>query len=125
MSPAGNVAAASGLGAAGGAFAGFLLAFVGGKIAGAGPKHAGIAALLGTVVGAVVGAASVGAYEEKRVLGAGAPLSDAVNKAIGAGLVFADGDYPVPDPFHHGCVITLHCTTVNGKQVCTSTSSCP
>jgi hypothetical protein len=112
------------LGAAGGAFAGFLLAFVGGKIAGAGPKHAGIAALLGTVVGAVIGAASVGAYEEKRVLGAG---KTAVDKAIGAGAFsfLADGDYPIPDPFHHGCTITLHCTTVNGKQVCTSTSSCP
>lgn len=126
MSPAGNVAAASGLGAAGGAFAGFMLAFIGSKVAGATPKHSGVAMLLGAATGAVIGAASVGAYEEKRVLGAGAPLSDAVNKAIGAGLKFSDGDYPVPDPFHHGCTITLHCTTDSqGRQHCTSTQNCP
>ena len=84
MSPAGNVAAASGLGAAGGAFAGFMLAFIGGKIAGATPKHSSIAMLLGSALGAVVGAASIGAYEEKRVMGAGAaPITDAVNQKCG------------------------------------------
>ena len=54
MSPAGNVAAASGLGAAGGAFAGFMLAFIGSKVAGATPKHSGVAMLLGMAAGAVM-----------------------------------------------------------------------
>jgi hypothetical protein len=78
-------------------------------------------------VGAVAGAASISAYEEKRVLGAGsaADATTVLNQAIGAGLVMADGDYPVPDPFHPGCQIVFHCTTApNGRQVCTSTQKC-
>jgi hypothetical protein len=106
-----------------------MLAFIGSKVAGATPKHSGVAMLLGMAVGAVAGAASVGAYEEKRVIGSGgAQLTSALNHVIGAGAVprFADGDYPVPDPLHPECTITLHCTTdANGRQHCTSTSSCP
>ena len=127
MSPTGNVAAASGLGAAGGAFLGFMAAFIGSKVAGATPKHSKVAMLLGSALGAVVGAASIGAYEEKRVMGAGS-ASDAtavINQAIGAGLAIKDGDYPVPDPFHPGCQIVFHCSTApNGRQVCTSTQAC-
>lgn len=121
MSPAGNVAAASGLGAAVGGFAGFLLAFAGSKITGASPKHASVAALLGMAAGAVVGAASVGAYEEKRVIGSGSPLADAI---VGAGLKFTDAT--VPTPLKPGCYTILHCDIINGKQVCVSSDPiCP
>ena len=121
MSPAGNVAAASGLGAAGGAFAGFMLAFIGSKVAGATPKHSGVAMLLGMAVGAVAGAASVGAYEEKRVIGSGSPLADAI---VGAGLKFTDAT--LPTPLKPGCYTILHCDIINGKQVCVSSDPiCP
>lgn len=120
MSPAGNVAVASGFGAAVGGLVGFLAAFAGSKVAGATPKHAGVAIMLGMAAGAVAGAATGGSLEEKRVassaIGAGMPLS---------GVKIEDGDYPIPDPFHPGCQIIFHCSTdANGRQHCTSSTKC-
>ena len=70
MSPTAQVATASALGAAVGAFGGFLLALVGSAIAGAGPMTRGrtTAVALGLAAGAVGGAAIGGAMQEKKEL---------------------------------------------------------
>ena len=59
-------------------------------------------------------------------LGAAEDVADVVNRLLGAGLLLKDGDYPIPDPLHPECTITLHCTRdANGRQHCTSTKTCP
>lgn len=70
MTPAAQVATASGLGAAVGAFAGFVLALAGSAVAGAGPMTRGrtTAVALGLAAGAVAGAALGGAMQEKKEL---------------------------------------------------------
>jgi hypothetical protein len=72
MSPTAQVATSSALGAAVGAFAGFLLALAGSAVAGAGPMTRGrtTAMALGIAAGAVGGAALAGGLQEKKELGA-------------------------------------------------------
>jgi hypothetical protein len=72
MSPTAQVATSAALGAAVGAFTGFLVALAGSAVAGAGPMTRGrtTAQALGIGVGATAGAALAGGLQEKKELGA-------------------------------------------------------